>query len=1116
MKYINKSYKQILYSDAVQQDPNLAIFDEFKNKILDQLYLADDSEWESPIVTPDEVGTREQKSIISHQYVAKLPGYPVIGYILYREKDDKPFTFWDMLSVVKQYLNDINYKKKYSDAEIKSFAKKLGKPTNIIKKNLFSKRIPPILIAGYFGGVDVSAYADWYKYIGNDSSKNNANVITLYQHAFFTQPFTTEIVSTDRHRKVPVTLQYRDMMALGPQGGLKKLGEMVNQPKIDTTIWDKEAGKQNGYYKTHMRELLKARPEDYQRYAMTDAEITLKYLGFFLRIEQSAYNDGLLKQMYIPATSTGLSDQLTLHFLELPYSRHQVDKLARKIFGDQLEQYLRPEQYDQIPANDEKAWEDLVVKIRNTDKNIKRKSVRDKHQMLIKKLDSFLARGSIVIKLDHNGQPIQLLDTDNLMQKINFEKLYDLNPKLKVEDLLDENKKVRHYKPTLKISDEIVSSFNTLAYQFKRKKSNELLACDELINYLWEKSVYQDYYDKIGNKYKLLKVDPFYWMAKKVNFFGTHNGYFFTETNNYSAKHEKGVHDMTTLQADNAYNQAFPMAVKAYMGGQNLCYNPGIIKMPYIYDIDLKSSYVNAGHLIPDLRLDVPPLIDDTNWNKKHFLHKLPKFPNGVFTVGVADVDYTLPKDTKRAPVGMKAEIKNATPRYVLEHNRSLLTLTKVIDLVNNHNAEIYIHRLIIPVQKQLDGKLVNICPSGKAQDWTLKHRNMAKQKYGSKSAEQALFKKFGNDGYGKTGQGLKPRTSKSFGADNSYYVPISKSANPLIAMQYTSIAEYQVNFLMNLLDKIYPNNLIPSVTTDGFIWAGNQPLDKDEIVNAIQENAPEQWVTVNDKYFNGQFFEFKSKLENDTKEFSKDTTLVNIGTRFNFTLDGRIQALAGIKNVLSESIYHDLINDITTIKVDQHRLSSLTDMKHRVDNKHLLSEWQQPTYQSLSFDFTSKPVSFHDNGDGFGYYNTEPFQTVEEAETFKEGMKPYGQLFPLFNTKYAYAFLELDNHLARTRTGYQIAWIKDDVPLKGNNYLNLITNYQLDYKWKVLLRYLAKYEEKYDLKAIYTDMFLNRYKTFSGFKQSVKRSKNKFINPLVVIKEDWKTKLEKYSRGFM
>ena len=99
---------------------------------------------------------------------------------------------------------------------------------------------------------------------------------------------------------------------------------------------------------------------------------------------------------------------------------------------------------------------------------------------------------------------------------------------------------------------------------------------------------------------------------------------------------------------------------------------------------------------------------------------------------------------------------------------------------------------------------------------------------------------------------------------------------------------------------------------------------------------------------------------------------------------------MAGIKNVSIESIYHDLLNDVVTIKTDQHRLTNLSDMKcgvdmkHRVDNKHLMSEWDQPEYQSLTFDFTSKPVSFHDNGDGLGYYNTEPFQTVEEAETFK------------------------------------------------------------------------------------------------------------------------------------
>lgn len=177
---------------------------------------------------------------------------------------------------------------------------------------------------GTSGGVDVSAYADWYKYIDNGDKKNNANVITLYQHAFFTQPFTTEIVSPDRHRKVPVTLQYRDMMALGPQGGLKKLGEMVNQPKVDTTVWDKEDGKPAGFYKSHMRDLLKDRPQDYYFYAMNDAEITLKYLGFVLRIEKEIYNGGLLKSMYIPTTLTSLSDRLTEHYLEQPFNKKQV------------------------------------------------------------------------------------------------------------------------------------------------------------------------------------------------------------------------------------------------------------------------------------------------------------------------------------------------------------------------------------------------------------------------------------------------------------------------------------------------------------------------------------------------------------------------------------------------------------------------------------------------------------------------------------------------------------------------------------------------------------------------------------------------------------------------
>ena len=119
MEYIKFKYNRTIYSKKEQENPYLSILDEFKDKILNYLFLSDDSEWESPITRPDEVGTRTQEDIISHQYMVKLPGYPAIGYTIYREKNDKPFTFWDMHSAVKQYLTDAGYKQEYPAAEIK-------------------------------------------------------------------------------------------------------------------------------------------------------------------------------------------------------------------------------------------------------------------------------------------------------------------------------------------------------------------------------------------------------------------------------------------------------------------------------------------------------------------------------------------------------------------------------------------------------------------------------------------------------------------------------------------------------------------------------------------------------------------------------------------------------------------------------------------------------------------------------------------------------------------------------------------------------------------------------------------------------------------------------------
>ena len=63
----------------------------------------------------------------------------------------------------------------------------------------------------------------------------------------------------------------------------------------------------------------------------------------------------------------------------------------------------------------------------------------------------------------------------------------------------------------------------------------------------------------------------------------------------------------------------------------------------------------------------------------------------------------------------------------------------------------------------------------------------------------------------------------------------------------------------------------------------------------------------------------------------------------------------------------------------------------------------------------------------------------------------------------------------------------------------------------KVLLRFLAENKEHYDMKRIYQELFNEQYKTFSGFNQAVKRADNKFVNPFVVLKEDWTQKFKKY-----
>ena len=227
----------------------------------------------------------------------------------------------------------------------------------------------------------------------------------------------------------------------------------------------------------------------------------------------------------------------------------------------------------------------------------------------------------------------------------------------------------------------------------------------------------------------------------------------------------------------------------------------------------------------------------------------------------------------------------------------------------------------------------------GKRQHWSLLELNKAKNtlyRYNVNSNEyrkydslQLFYKLLGNSGYGKAAQGLGSGGTRDFLSGNTMYIPFSRNTNPFTSSQYTSIARYQVNQLMDLAEKLYPNSLIPSVTTDGFIFCTNDSFKEDKLQQVCEQNFDSRWITVNHRNFNDQYFELKSHNHNQ-KVSTKP--LINIRTRFNITTDNHIKALVGLKSGewTCDRLVNMLKNDVVPFKVEDFRMISLNDLQHR------------------------------------------------------------------------------------------------------------------------------------------------------------------------------------------
>lgn len=583
-------------------------------------------------------------------------------------------------------------------------------------------------------------------------------------------------------------------------------------------------------------------------------------------------------------------------------------------------------------------------------------------------------------------------------------------------------------------------------------------------------------------------------------------------------KHRQGQTDIASIEPLTDNEAMFETANKAYYGGHNVAYThgfvPGKIAHRKFIDIDAKSAYNTGGHLMPDFEAGVGVYEDRNITINRLYIQWLKNNFNGVFTIGFCECEirYNLSKqhynfDQRFILTPYRSSAKD-TPRYVQyagddhinpDRRHGFITLTDAINAYEN-GAEVFCQRVYIPVQDRLnegvkDGHYMDHCfPTGVAQDVFAQYRAM----YPKSNPLNSLYKMLGNSVYGKTGQGLHASTKKSYQDGYQYYLPLSEISNPAVAAQYTAITRYIVMRLIKVAEQVEPSLKVESITTDGFLCSVDLDLDVDQFEKKLQKallKEDQRWVYVAHTYFNDEFYENKGTTICD---------LFDVRTRFQITFDACIHALAGIKNRTPQEVYDALIHKLLKLDMEQHRLSSLTDEKHNATYKKLLHDFNFEVTGYLNYDFTRKLTTFHAYDNGLGYWDTAPFESVDELVEYRSYALMLSRNWCIYDVTNAKLFQRCMDQLmdGAKDTSYKLA--DRDHLYENENYIQ-----------EHLLRYFAAWKPDIDRHMIY-DLYFDGgkyadYKSFTQvFSRRVNQMKNKhmFINYLAI--RDYIEKLPK------
>jgi hypothetical protein len=172
-----------------------------------------------------------------------------------------------------------------------------------------------IYLVGHFTRADVPAFSDF---------RNLTQMMSSVRNTFLSIDgyIAIDIPCADGST-VPLKVLLRDTMLLTPAAskGLKALGELVGQPKI--TLHPDPAKDQ--FYKENMDVLLADDPELFERYALNDAVICVRYADRV--IEQSK---ALLGKVKLPATLTSIGIDLLWKSWERSGKTHPFSVLGKE------------------------------------------------------------------------------------------------------------------------------------------------------------------------------------------------------------------------------------------------------------------------------------------------------------------------------------------------------------------------------------------------------------------------------------------------------------------------------------------------------------------------------------------------------------------------------------------------------------------------------------------------------------------------------------------------------------------------------------------------------------------------------------------------------------------